>query len=70
MQISYCVCPKIQKNGDIQTIKSRCRKNIENIMRTKESEYNRSGMLSRPYSYVSGDTAAYERIKFHGIFEK
>ena len=59
MQISYCVCPKIQKNGDIQTVKSRCRKNIEKIMRTKESEYNRIGMLSRPYSYVSGDTTTY-----------
>ena len=64
------VCPEIQKTGNIRTDKGRYRQDTENVVRAEESKYNRSRSVSGSYTYVGGDTAAFERSPVHGIFER
>ena len=68
--VALRVCPEIQKTGNIRTDKGRYRQDIENVVRAEESKYNRSRSVSGSYTYVGGDTAAFERSPVHGIFER
>ena len=61
LQVSYRICSEIQKTGNIRTDKGRYRQDTENVVRAEESKYNRSRSVSGSYTYVGGDTAAFER---------
>ena len=70
LQISHSVCTKVQKENILRRKKRRNRKNTERIVRMERSKHNRGGGLPRPHTYVGGNTAENECIKFHGISER
>ena len=62
LQISHSLCTKISSTGFLWWEEKVHRRNIAEIMWVEGHEHSRSGMLSRPYSYVAWDAVKNERI--------
>ena len=69
VQISHCICTKIQKVSNLWSNKSRCGKYIKHTVQEKRRRNNRSRMLPRPYTHVSKNTTKYKCFRIYGILK-
>ncbi len=70
MSIPYCICAEIQKTGAISGDKGRYRKNKKTAMPAKGNRDNRSGIMSRPYTYAGKYTSEIQCAAGNGILKR